>query len=452
MRRADFAHVLDQEVAPGTKLVYLDNAATSQKPQCVLDTLAHYYGTDNANVHRGVHTLSARATDAFEAARASVAKFVNAKSPSEIVWTRNASEAINLVALTFGASQLAAGDAIVLSVAEHHSNFVPWQILAKKYGVELRFARLDANERIVEQHVAELMEDGKVKLVALAHVSNVLASTLDVDLVSGLCKKHGARLLLDACQSVPHMPIDVQTLGADFVVASGHKMCAPTGTGFLWAPYEVLDELMPPLYGGGEMIEDVSTTGSTYAKPPLKFEAGTPAIGEMIGLGRAAEYLMDLDMQKVHEYEVEVGTYLYDRLASDVPNIRLYGPSPATAAAAAGSHGVGAPRAALCAFTHPAAHANDLSTLLDSMSGVAIRSGHHCTQPLHKEALGVPATARASLYFYNTPEEVDVLVRELKKSTHKREPAHAVERADQGGAFERSNEHGRFHRGQRLAA
>jgi len=414
MRREDFAEILNQQVTPDMPLVYLDNAATSQKPACVIDAVRNYYTHDNSNVHRGVHTLSARATDAFEEARASVARLINASTPSEVVWTRNASEAINLVALTYGASQLKEGDAIVLSVAEHHSNIVPWQLLAQKNGVELRYARLDADERVDEDHVAELMEDGKVKLVAIAHVSNVLGSTLDVPFVVDLCRKHGAKLLLDACQSVPHMPIDVQSLGADFVVASGHKMCAPTGTGFLWAKYETLDELMPPLYGGGEMIEDVSTTCSTYAKPPLKFEAGTPAIGEMIGLGRAAEYLMELDMREIHAYECELGAYLYERLAADVPNIRLYGPSPA-AARASGSHASGLDRAALCAFTHPAAHANDLSTLLDSMSGIAIRSGHHCTQPLHKEALGVLGTARASLYFYNSPEEVDFFVKELNK-------------------------------------
>ena len=396
--RADFP-ILEQDIPEtGKRLVYLDSAASSQKPSAVIDAHRDYYMMINANVHRGVHYLSGKATDAYEEARVKVAKFVNAKSDREIVFTRNASEAINLVAYTWGMDNLGPGDEVVVSVLEHHSNLVPWQLVCEKTGATLRHVGLKKdNSGIDVDELSAVMAEGRVKLVATAHVSNVLGCELDVSAVATLAKKHGAKVLLDACQSVPHMPVDVQTLGVDWIVASGHKMCGPTGIGFLWGTAEAL-ESMPPWMGGGEMIQDVYMDRSTYAPPPARFEAGTPAIGEAIALGRACDYLTEVGMDRVHSFEKEIGGILYDKLSA-VNDVTIYGPTPAQG------------RASLAAFNVAGLHANDVCTLLDQ-AGVATRSGHHCTQPLHRY-LGVPATARASLYLYNTPGEVDALVESL---------------------------------------
>ncbi|GAX85245.1 hypothetical protein CEUSTIGMA_g12665.t1 [Chlamydomonas eustigma] len=389
--------ILHQEVN-GKPLIYLDNAATSQKPTVVIDAMDDYYRRYNSNVHRGVHYLSALATGAFEDARATVARFINARSHREVVYTRNASEAINLVAYSWGLHNLRAGDEIVLSVAEHHSNLVPWQLVAQKTGAVIRHVQLTADTQELDmQHYKQLLSP-KTRLVSLVHVSNMLGSVLDTDFVVEEAKKVGAMVLLDCCQSVPHMPVDVQALGADWIVGSAHKLCGPTGIGFLWGKEEVL-ESMPPWMGGGEMIQDVFLDHSTYAPPPARFEAGTPAIAEAIGLGAACKYLEELGMQRVHDYEVQVGRYLYEGL-SKVPRITIYGPQPSRR------------RAALCAFNVDGLHATDVSTMLD-LSGVAVRSGHHCTQPLHRY-LGINASARASLYIYNTEEEVDEFIKELE--------------------------------------
>ncbi len=398
--RADFP-ILHQEIH-GKPLIYFDNAATSQKPTAVLDALQNYYRGYNANVHRGVHTLSARATDAYEGTRDKVAAFVNAVTRDEIVYTRNASEAINLVAYAWGMTTLQPGDEIILSVMEHHSNLVPWQFVAQKTGAVLKFVELTQTQEFDLDQFQSLVSD-RTKLVAIAHVSNTLGCINPVREVIDIAHRVGAKVLLDACQSVPHMPIDVQALDCDWLVASGHKMCAPTGIGFLYGKLDLLRE-MPPFMGGGEMIADVFLDHSTYADLPHKFEAGTPAIAEAIALGAAVDYLTAIGMDTIHAYEQDLTVYLYQRLA-ELPDVQTYGPKPNADASN---------RASLAAFTAGSVHAHDLSTLLDQ-SGIAIRSGHHCTQPLHRY-LHLSATARASLYFYNTREEIDTFIVALKEA------------------------------------
>ena len=396
--RADFP-ILHQKVH-GKPLVYLDNAATSQKPKLVIEKLDDYYKVYNSNVHRGVHALSARATAEYEEARQKVAKFINAASPEEIVFTRGATEAINLVANTWGLSTLQPGDEILISVTEHHSNIGPWQLIAARTGAVLKHVPLTADTQEID--IAKLKElvNSKTRLIALVHVSNALGCVLPVSEVIDAARSVGAKVLLDACQSVPNMPVDVTSLGADWIVASGHKMCGPTGIGFLWGRKEILDE-MPPWMGGGEMIQDVFLDRSTYAEPPSRFEAGTPAIAEAIGLGAACDYLTNIGMDRIHAYEKELGTYLYNQL-EQLDRVVIYGPPPT----------VPLGRAALCTFNVDGLHPTDVSTLLDQ-AGVAVRSGHLCTQPVHRE-LGVSATVRASPYFYNTFEDVDAFISNLK--------------------------------------
>ena len=385
-------------------LVYLDSAATSQKPKSVLEAMRQHQERDNANVHRGAHSLSQRSTASYEAARAKVAAFINAASDREIVFTRGATEAINLVACTWGSSNLKEGDEVVLTVMEHHSNLVPWKLLAQRTGCVIRYAKLKEDTETLDlEHLRSLVVPGKTKLIACAHVSNTLGCVNDVAEISSVARAAGAKLLLDACQSVPHMPVDVQALGADFVVASGHKMCAPTGVGFLWAAYETL-EAMPPWQGGGEMIDQVSLDDVSFAPPPGRFEAGTPAITQAIGLGAACDYLSSIGMEHVEAYEHELGAYLHEKLSA-VDGVRVYGPPPAAD---------GSGRAALCAFNVDGIHPSDLATLLDQ-EGIAIRAGHHCTQPLHAE-LGAPGSARASLYVYNTKDDIDKFCAELEST------------------------------------
>jgi cysteine desulfurase / selenocysteine lyase len=398
--RADFP-ILHQRVNENP-LVYLDNAATSQKPRQVLEALQHYYEFDNSNVHRGVHTLSARATAAYEEAREKVARFVNAASHQEIIYTRNATEAINLVAYAWGLNTLQCGDEIILSVMEHHSNLVPWQIIAQRTGAVLKFVELTPDESFDLDQFRSLVSD-KTKLVAVVHVSNTLGCINPVQEMTKIAHQYGAKVLIDACQSTPHMPIDVQAIDCDWLVASGHKMCAPTGIGFLYGKREVLRS-MPPFFGGGEMIADVFLDHSTYADIPHKFEAGTPAIAEAIALGAAVDYLSQLGMDRIHAYEAELTAYLFQRL-TEIPELRIYGPRPDVE---------GEGRAALASFTAGEVHPHDLSTILDQ-AGIAIRAGHHCTQPLHR-VIKVQSTARASLYFYNTHAEIDALVASLKEA------------------------------------
>lgn len=398
--RADFP-ILHQEIH-GKPLVYFDNAATSQKPLAVLNALEDYYKRYNSNVHRGVHTLSGLATDAYEGARDKVQRFVNAAQREEIIYTRNASEAINLVAYAWGMNTLQPGDEIILTVMEHHSNLIPWQLVAQKTGAVLKFVRLTKTEEFDFEHYQSLLSD-KTKLVSVVHVSNTLGCINPVTEITAAAHHVGAKVLIDACQSVPHMPIDVQAMDCDWLVASGHKMCAPTGIGFLYGKKAVL-RAMPPFLGGGEMIADVFLDHATYADIPHKFEAGTPAIAEAIALGAAVDYLSGIGMDKIHAYETELTAYLFQRLA-ELPEVRTYGPKP-------DAQGEG--RAALAAFTTGAVHPHDLSTILDQ-AGIAIRAGHHCTQPLHRE-VKAQSTARASLYFYNTKEEIDTFIAALKEA------------------------------------
>ncbi|KAJ4724519.1 Cysteine desulfurase [Melia azedarach] len=399
--RPDFP-ILHQKVNGSKKLVYLDNAATSQKPSAVVKALQNYYEAYNSNVHRGIHYLSARATEEYELARKKVAAFINASDSREIVFTRNATEAINLVSYSWGLSNLKEGDEIILTVAEHHSALVPWQLVAQKTGAILKFLDLNEDETPDVDKLKETLSR-KTKLVVVHHVSNMLASVLPIEDIVNWAHDVGAKVLVDACQSVPHMVVDVQGLDADFLVASSHKMCGPTGIGFLYAKSDLL-ATMPPFLGGGEMISDVFLDHSTYADPPSRFEAGTPAIGEAIGLGAAIDYLTAIGMQRIHEYEMELSKYLYESLLS-VPNIRIYGPKLS-------EH---VKRAALCSFNVENIHPTDIATILDQQHGVAIRSGHHCTQPLHRY-LGVNASARASLLFYNTKEDVDDFILALNET------------------------------------
>ena len=396
--RADFP-ILHQKVN-NKPLVYLDNAATSQKPIAVINALKDYYEQYNSNVHRGAHTLSDKATTAYENAREKVAKFINAASHQEIVYTRNASEGINLVAYSWGLNNLKQGDEIILTVMEHHSNLVPWQIIAQKTGAVLKFVELTETQEFDLAQYKTLVSD-KTKLVSVVHVSNTLGCINPVTEICEIAHRHGAKVLIDACQSAPHLKLDVQTINCDWLVASGHKMCAPTGIGFLYGKLHLLRE-MPPFLGGGEMIADVFLDSSTYADLPHKFEAGTPAIGEAIALGAAIDYLTNIGMDKIHAYEAELTAYLYERLA-EIPQVKTYGPLP---------NNKGEGRAALASFTAGEVHPHDLSTILDQ-AGVAIRAGHHCTQPLHRY-IGSQSTARASLYFYNTREEIDVFITTLK--------------------------------------
>ncbi|NEQ32954.1 MAG: SufS family cysteine desulfurase [Leptolyngbya sp. SIO4C5] len=396
--RADFP-ILHQKVND-QPLVYFDNAATSQKPRAVLEAIARYYQQDNANVHRGIHALSVRATDAYEAVRDKVAVLIQAATRDEIVFTRNASEAINLVAYAWGLSNLQPGDEIVLSVMEHHSNLVPWQLVTQRTGAVLKYVELTDSQELNLEQFKQLVTE-KTKLVAVVHVSNTLGCINPVEEIIATAHQVGAKVLVDACQSVPHMPINVQAMDCDWLVASGHKMCGPTGAGFLYGKLDILNA-MPPFLGGGEMIADVFLDHSTYAELPHKFEAGTPAIAEVIALGAAVDYLTQIGLDKIADYEHELTAYLFQEL-DKLPQVKVYGPQP---------QADGSGRASLAAFTVEGVHAQDLATLLDQ-SGIAIRSGHHCTQPLHR-LLGITSTARASLYFYNTRAEIDVFIAALK--------------------------------------
>ena len=398
--RGDFP-ILDQKVNDNP-LIYFDSAASSQKPQAVLDVLQNYYQRDNANVHRGAHTLSGRATDAYEGARDKVARFINAASREEIVFTRNASEAINLVAYSWGLANLNPGDEIILSVMEHHSNIVPWQLIAQKTGAVIKYVELTPTEEFDLEQYKSLLSD-RTKLVSIVHVSNTLGVINPITEIVKEAHKYDAKVLIDACQSVPHMPVDVQAIDCDWLVASGHKMCATTGIGFLYGKKEIL-LAMPPFMGGGEMIDEVFLDRSTYGDLPHKFEAGTPAIGEAIALGAAVDYLNSIGMDNIHAYEEELTAYLFKKLET-IPGLRIYGKKPTPD---------GKGRAALAAFNVEGIHASDLATLLDH-DGIAIRSGHHCTQPLHR-IFNASGSARASLYLYNTREEIDAFIAALKST------------------------------------
>ena len=392
--RDDFP-ALAQEIN-GHPLVYFDNAATTQKPRAVLDAIQNYYEHDNANVHRGIHELSNRATAAYEGARDRVAQFINAPAREDIIFTRGTTEAINLVAATWGTANLGAGDVILLTELEHHSNLVPWQLLAQRTGAKLRFIPVTGDEGTLDLSDFDRQLEG-VKLVSLTHISNALGTINPVAEICAQAKVVGVVTLVDAAQSVGHMPLDVQALGCDFLALSGHKLCGPTGVGALFARRE-LQEAMPPYQGGGEMISKVEFHKSEFNVPPHKFEAGTPNVAGAAGLHAALDYLDAIGLDAIHAHDTELAHYAKERL-NEFEGVRIFGPTEE--------------RGSLVSFIFENVHALDLATLADQQ-GVAIRIGHHCTQPLH-EKLGVPATARASFYFYNTRSEVDRFIEVLQK-------------------------------------
>lgn len=392
--REDFP-ALAQEIN-GHPLVYFDNAATTHKPRAMLESVQKYYKHDNANVHRGVHELSNRATTAYEGARDRVAQFLNASTREEIIFTRGTTESINLVASTWGVANLAAGDVILLTELEHHSNLVPWQLLAQRTGAQLRFIPITGDEGALDIRTLDALLQG-VKLVSFTHISNALGTLNPAAELCEKAKAAGALTLVDAAQSAGHLPLDVQALGCDFLALSGHKLCGPTGIGALFARRE-LQEAMPPYQGGGEMISKAGFFETEYNVPPHKFEAGTPNIAGAVGLHAAMDYLDEVGLETICKHDFELACYTKERL-EEFDGIRIFGPEQE--------------RGGLVSFVFSDVHALDLATMADQQ-GVAIRIGHHCTQPLH-EKLGVPATARASFYFYNTLNEVDRFIEVMQK-------------------------------------
>ena len=389
--RADFP-ILDQQIN-GHPLVYLDSASTSQKPTVVIDAVADYYREYNANVHRGIYTIGEKATAAYEAARVKVARFINAPDSHEVIFTRNATEAINLVAYSWGRRNIDRGDQIVLTEMEHHANLVPWQILVQERDGDLEFIPI-TDDGILRLDVFEVLLRLKPKLVSFTHVSNTLGTINPVREMVDMAHAAGALVLIDGAQAVPHVPVDVQALGADFYAFSGHKMLGPMGSGALWARRELL-EAMPPFLSGGEMIREVHLRRSEFNDIPWKFEAGTPAVGDAIGLGVAAEYLMGIGMDRVRAHERELVTYALDMLPREVPGIELYGPLDSVV------------RGGVIPFNLPGIHPHDVAQILDRF-GIAVRAGHHCTMPLH-ERLELAATARASFSVYSTRADIDAL-------------------------------------------
>ena len=388
---------LEQSVN-GRPLVYLDNAATSQKPRVVLDALRAYYENDNSNVHRGIHELSRRATVAYEESRAKVAGWVGAAEPSEIIWTRGTTEAINLVSTAWGLDNVGEGDEILISVLEHHSNIIPWQLLARRTGAVIKYIELDEQGRWILDELPRLLTD-RTKVVAISHVSNALGTVNPVKRVAAAAHEVGALVLVDGAQGAVHMKVDVQELGVDCYAFSGHKMCGPTGIGALWARRDLLDS-MEPYQGGGEMIHFVGRDESSWATVPHKFEAGTPNIAGAIGMGTAIDFLSGVGMDAIAKHEHALLGYALERMSA-VDGIRIYGPQSPDE------------HSALISFTLGDAHPHDISTILDS-EGIAVRAGHHCAQ-LAMQHFGISATARASIYLYNTESDIDRLIEGLEQ-------------------------------------
>jgi len=395
--RADFP-ILTRQVN-GHPLTYLDNAATSQKPTQVIQSLVDYYEHYNSNVHRGVHTLSIEATEAYEDARGKVQRFINAPSPESIIWTRNTSESLNLVAYTWAEANVAAGDEIVTTAMEHHSDIVPWQQLAMRKGATLKIIPETENGRLDMEKAAELITES-TKIVATTHMSNVLGTVVDVKALAGVAHAVGAVILVDGAQSVPHMPVDVQALDCDFMAFSAHKMLGPTGIGVLYGRPEIL-EVMPPWMFGGDMILQVSYEDASWNDLPYRFEAGTPNIADAIATGAAVDYLEDLGMDNVWAHEQKITEYALGRFA-ELEGINLLGPQEIE------------DKGAVISFFHDSVHSHDLGTALDQL-GIAIRTGHHCAMPLIRSH-GIVSAARASFYIYNTEAEVDVLIDGLKEA------------------------------------
>ena len=396
--RRDFP-ILRREVN-GKPLVYLDNAATSQRPVQVIAEITRFYRDSNSNIHRGVHTLSQEATQQYEDAREQVRAFINAPRAEEIVFTSGTTMSLNLVASGWARTNLERGDEVVLSEIEHHSNIVPWQMLRDERGIVLKFIRMLPDGTLDLDEARRLITD-RTRLLSVTHASNALGTIVPVTELVAMAHEHGALVCIDGAQSVPHMPVDVQALGIDLLAFSGHKMLGPTGTGVLWARHEVL-ESMEPMFGGGEMILTVTLERSTWNEIPHRFEAGTPNIAGIVGLGAAVRYLTTLGMDRVREHEVELVDYALRRLG-DVPGVTIFGPPDPQA------------RGGVVSFDLEGVHPHDVGQVLDA-HGVAIRTGHHCAQPV-MAALDVPATARASFYLYNTKDEVDALARAVEKAS-----------------------------------
>ena len=394
--REDFP-ILEREVRPGVRLIYLDSTASSQKPLAVIEAMNDFYRRSNANIHRGIHTLAEEATFKYESARARVAEFIRAASPRQIIFTRNATEAINLVAYSWGRANLQANDVIILTEMEHHANLVPWHMLAAERSLRLEFIPVTP-EGLLDLEVYNDLLDLQPRLVSFSHMSNVLGTINPASEIIRLANQAGAITLVDAAQSVPHFSVDVQALDADFVVFSGHKMCGPTGIGVLYGRKALL-EAMPPFMGGGDMIRQVHLRSFVPNELPYKFEAGTPAIAEAVGLGAAIDYLSEIGMEAIASHEKEMVVYALERL-EEIPGLHVFGPSA--------EH-----KGGVVSFTLPGIHPHDISQILDQ-DGIAIRAGHHCAMPLH-EKFNLPATARASFYLYNTPEEIDQLATSIYK-------------------------------------
>lgn len=415
--REDFP-ILKRKLKGDKSLVYLDNAATTQKPQAVIDAIREYYMNYNSNIHRAVHQMAEEATIAFETARQKVAKFVNARSADEIIFTRNATEAINLVAYSWGRKYVGTGDRVIITEIEHHSNIVPWQILTKEKGARLQYVGVDDNGYLKMQEYSDYLAtpkstdenksggrsgagvEGRAKLVSVSHMSNVLGTIIPIYDIIRMAHEKGVPVLVDGAQSVPHMPVDVQKLDCEFMAFSAHKMLGPTGVGVLYAKREVLDE-MPPFMGGGDMIKEVHKYETRYNDLPFKFEGGTPNIADVIGFGAAIDYLQDIGMDKVREHEIDITKYAIDAITG-IKGVTLYGPSDVR------------DRGGVVSFNIGDIHPHDLATIM-SDHGVAIRSGHHCAQVL-MERLDVAATSRASFYIYNTKDEVDIFINALHEA------------------------------------
>jgi len=394
--RRDFP-ILDRQIN-GKPLVYLDSAASSQKPKQVIEAMTEYYYHHHANVHRGAHTLASEATQMYEAARCKVAGFIGATDPASVVFTRNTTEAMNLVAYSWARTNLVAGDEIVVTEAEHHANLVPWHQLVEERDVRLRVVGLSSDHRTHLEAFQEAITK-RTRLVSTWHMSNVLGAINPIEEIADIAHAVGALLLVDGAQAVPHLPVNVESLGADFYAISGHKMCGPTGIGALWAKPEILRE-MPPFMGGGEMIERVALEASTYADIPTRFEAGTPSIAEAIGFGAAVDYLETITMEAIAKHDAELVSYALNSLKA-IDGITLYGPE-------------GADRGGIVAFNVEGVHPHDVATALDQ-EGIAVRAGKHCAHPL-MDALEAPSMVRASFYFYNTETEIDQLSHGLQKA------------------------------------
>ncbi|GAB4496790.1 MAG: cysteine desulfurase [Anaerolineales bacterium] len=394
--RKDFP-ILERETASGKRVIYLDSTATSQKPVQVIEAMNDYYRRSNANIHRGVHTLAEEATAMYEGARERIAKFINAASSREIIYTRNTTESINLVAYSWARANLKAGDLVILTEMEHHSNLVPWHMLQAERGIELDFIPVTENG-LLDLDAYKTLLNRAPKLVSFTHMSNVLGTINPAAEIIRLAHEAGAITLVDGAQSVPHLSVDMQTLDADFYAFSAHKMCGPTGIGVLYGKSALLDA-MPPFLGGGDMIKEVKLRSFRANSLPHKFEAGTPAIAEAVGFGAAVDYLTNVGMKDIAAHEHSIIEYALERL-EEIPGVKLFGPSADK-------------KGGVAAFTLDGVHPHDVAQILDQ-DGVAVRAGHHCAQPLH-EKFGIPATSRASFYLYNTKEEVDLLVKGLYK-------------------------------------